>query len=127
MCDVTSRNERARTPTRPRWGRLYTLAILLLAALGAVEVAAFPEPIETVAQCGLVLGGVAAMARWARRNRAALDQQDWCACAGAQVTARVIPSLRRARVECLVEREHVHALVSDGGARGDPLPAVHGP
>ena len=61
------------------------------------------------------------------RNRAALDQQDWCACAGAQVTARVITSLRRARVECLVEREHVHALVSDGGARGDPLPAVHGP
>src|SRR5216117_153524 len=118
MCDLTSRNERARTPMRPRWGRLYTLAILLLAALGAVEVAAFPEPIETVAQCGLVLGGVAAMTRWARRNRAALDQQDWCACAGAQVTARV---------ECLVEREHVHALVSDGGARGDPLPAVHGP
>src|SRR6266550_3984910 len=91
MCDVTSRNERARTPMRPRWGRLYTLAILLLAALGAVEVAAFPEPIETV----------------------------------AQVTARVIPSLRPARVECRVEREHVHALVSDGGARGDPLPAVH--
>src|SRR5439155_27263454 len=111
MCDVTSHNERARTPTRPRWGRLYTLAILLLAALGAVELAAFPEPIETVAQCGLARGGVAAMTRWARRNRAALDQQDCCACAGARVTAGGIPSLRPARVAGLVERGHVPALV----------------
>jgi hypothetical protein len=41
-------------------------------------------------ECGLVLAGFGAMARWARRNRAALDARDWCEC--ARFTMRVIPS-----------------------------------
>ena len=105
MCDVTPRSESSRMPTRPRWGRLYGLVALLLGALAAVEVVASSGAIETVVQCGLVLGGFGAMARWARRNRVALEQQDWCACAGRQLTVRVIPSLLPVRVEREVERE----------------------
>jgi len=49
---------------------------------------------RTALQCGLVLTGFGAMAQWARRNRAALDHLDWCECASAQTTMRVIPSGR---------------------------------
>jgi hypothetical protein len=37
------------------------------------------------------------MVGWTRRNRAALDHLDWCGCASARVTVRVIPSHRRER------------------------------
>ena len=94
MCDITTASRRARTPQRPRWGLLYGLVTLMLAALAAVEFVTSPGAARTVLQCGLTLGGFGAMGLWARLNRRAIDQQDWCECAGEKVTVRVISSRR---------------------------------
>ena len=94
MCDVTVRSRLARTTPRPRWSRLYGIVTLMLAALAAIELVVLPGPAQTLIGCGLALGGCAAMAQWARRNRVALDQQGWCECASATLTVRVIPSDR---------------------------------
>jgi hypothetical protein len=68
--------------------------MLMLAALAVVEALVSPGATLTMLRCGLVLGGFGAMARWTRRNRAALDHLDWCDCASARVTMRLIPSRR---------------------------------
>src|SRR5712691_5493267 len=94
MCDMTTASRRARTPHRPRWGVLYGLVTLMLAALAAVEFVTSPGAAQTALQCGLALGGFGAMGLWARLNRRAIDQQEWCECAGEKVTMRVIPSRR---------------------------------
>src|SRR5437879_334782 len=94
MCTVTTRSSGTRSTTRPQWGRLYVRVSLVLAALAVVESIASPGPFETVLECGLVLGGIGAIAAWTRRNFVALDQQDWCDCAAAKITVRVIPSRR---------------------------------
>jgi len=80
------------TPARPRWLKLYALAGLMLGALLLAQALMVAGTERTVLQCGLVLGGFVAMGRWTRRNRAALDHLDWCACASSQVTMRVIRS-----------------------------------
>ena len=97
MCAVTERSGRPRALPRPRWGGLYTLAGLLLAALAAVEALVAPGAELTALQCGLVLAGFGAIVGWTRRNRVALDHLDWCDCASARVTVREIPSHRRER------------------------------
>src|SRR5438128_3033218 len=74
MCEATTRSRRARMTPRPRWGLLYGIAAVVLAALAAVEIWAFPGAEQTVLRCGLALGGFAAMALWARQNCVALDQ-----------------------------------------------------
>jgi len=92
MCDSTRLAEGA--GTRPRWRVLYGVVCPPLAMLGIVEVAAPPAPLRTLLRLALVLGAVAAMAVWVRANRAALDLQEWCACAASTVTVRVIESPR---------------------------------
>ncbi len=104
MCDVTARSRRARTPPPPRWGRLYGLTAVFLGALIAFEMLATPGAVRTALQCGLALGGFGAMGLWARLNRVALDQQDWCECAATKITVRVIRS-RRLLTEPLEEEE----------------------
>jgi len=94
MCDSTPLAGRA--VTRPRWRVLYVAVCLPLATLGIVEVAAAPAPVRTLLRLGLVLGTVAAMAVWVRASRAALELQDWCACAASTITVRVIESERPA-------------------------------
>jgi len=73
---------------------------------------------RTALQCGLVLSGFGAMVQWARRNRAALDHLDWCECASAQTTMRVIPP-GRARP--------VHPRYADPLPWGDTPPVEHVP
>src|SRR3989454_10654895 len=97
MCVMTERSGWLRTTPRPRWGRLYALGGLMLAALAVVEVLVSPRPELTALRCGLVLGGFGAIVQWTRRNRAALDHLDWCDCASERVTMRVIPSRRGSR------------------------------
>ena len=82
------------TSPRPGWAGLYLLAGLMLGALLLAQglVAAGAE--RTLMQCGLVLGGFAAMVQWTRRNRAALDHLDWCESASSRVVVREIPSAR---------------------------------
>jgi hypothetical protein len=94
MCDAKSRFERSKTPPRPRWSRLYLVAGVMLGVLLIVQALVSAGSERTALQCSLVLAGFGVMAQWARRNRAALDHLDWCACASAQTTIRVIPSGR---------------------------------
>ena len=75
----------------------------MLAALAAVETLVAPGTELTALQCGLVVAGFGAIVGWTRRNRAALDHLDWCDCASARVTVRVIPSHRRERARVATE------------------------
>jgi len=112
MCDVTARSGRLGTTPRPRWGQLYGLAGLSLAALATVEVLPSPGPL-TALRCGFALAGLLAMAAWARSNRVALDQQNWCECAADTITVRVIPS-RRPEPERVETEEEMRILVLAG-------------
>ncbi len=94
MCHAAARPRRAFETPQPRWSILYSLAFFMLGAVVTVEIAPLPAAWQTGLGCGLGFGGFAAMAGWVRRNRAALDQQDWCACAAEKITVRVIPSRR---------------------------------
>jgi hypothetical protein len=95
MCGVNDLVEGSPPPPRVRWGGLYVVAGLMLAALLMVQALLVAGAERTTLQCGLVLGGFGAMALWTRRNRTALDHIDWCACASSRVTVRVIPSGRQ--------------------------------
>jgi len=108
----TARSGRLGTTPRPRWGRLYGLAGLTLAALATVEVFPSSGPPLTALRCGLALGGLVAMAVWARSNRVALEQQD-CECAADTITVRVIPS-RRPEPERVEAEEEMRILVLAG-------------
>ena len=95
MCDP-----RSHTPppaARPCWGLLYGGVLAPLIALGAVEVAAPPNPARTALRYLLALGAMAGMAAWLRGSRPALDLAQWCACAASTVTVRVIESRRPSR------------------------------
>lgn len=92
MCDATYRPKATRAIPRPRWGQLYGLVFLTMATAGALELIPVRDGVRTAFRCGLTVAGFIVMALWARRNRAALDLEDWCACAGATMVVRVIPS-----------------------------------
>jgi len=79
---------------RPRWALLYGAAFSPLAALAVVEMTTPPNAVRTVLRCVFALGAFAGMAVWVRVSRTALDMLDWCACAGATVSMRVVESRR---------------------------------
>ena len=79
---------------RPRWRGLYLVAAGMLGVMLVVQALVSAGSERTALQCGLVLTGFGTMVQWARRNRTALDHLDWCECASAQTTMRVIPSGR---------------------------------
>src|SRR3989442_13661698 len=80
MCGMTERSGWSRTTPRPRWGRLYALGGLMLAALAVVEMLVSPGPELTALRCGLVLGGFGAVGPGAPRNPPALDPLGFCDC-----------------------------------------------
>jgi hypothetical protein len=88
--------------SRPRWGALYGATLPQLTALGVVEFTSPPNPLRTVLRFVLAVGAFAGMAAWVRANRAALDLQNWCECAGQTMTVRVIESRRPAPAEAIV-------------------------
>ena len=88
------RPQGSKAPPRPGWSGLYALAGLMLGALLVAQLLVAVGLERTALQCGLVLGGFAAMVHWTRCNRAALDHLDWCDCASSRVTVRMIPSGR---------------------------------
>jgi hypothetical protein len=92
MCDPSQRPGGSATAPRPSWSGLYLRAGTMLVALPLVQALVAAGEARTALQCGLVLGGFAAMAQWTRRNRAALDHLDWCECASSRTTVRVIQS-----------------------------------
>ena len=91
MCDTTPV-----AATRPRWGALYGATLPPLAALAVVEMASPPNVVRTILRFALALGTLGGMALWVHSNRAAVDLQDWCDCAGRTMTIRVIESRRPA-------------------------------
>jgi hypothetical protein len=120
MCGVNGGPRGSKTRPSPSWNGLYALAGLMLSALFLVQALVAPDGERTALQCGLVLGGFAAMVYWTRRNRAALDRLDWCDCAGSRTTVRVIPSrhpqpapARRASARTPVELEPVEAATEE--------------
>ena len=109
MCD-TLRGARRSAVERPRWGVLYGTVLPQLAALGAAEVVQSPHAARAALRCVLALGVFATMSIWTRANRWAFDLQNWCDCAGEQMTIRVIES-RPPQAEPL-SLEHVIAAAS---------------
>jgi hypothetical protein len=73
---------------------LYGAAFSPLAALAVVEISAPPNAIRTLLRFVCAAGAFGGMAVWVRASRTALDMLNWCACAGATVTMRVIESRR---------------------------------
>ena len=94
MCQGTTSSGRASAVAAPRWGLLYAGTLPQLAALGVVEAAHSPHLLRMTLRCLIAVSVFAAMSLWLRTNRPALDLQDWCDCAGAQMTVRVIESHR---------------------------------
>jgi hypothetical protein len=92
MCEKTTSRGRGSAVAAPRWGVLYAGTLPQLAALGVVEAAHSPHPVRMALRCLIAVGIFATMSVWLRTNRPALDLQDWCDCAGAQMTIRVIAS-----------------------------------
>lgn len=94
MCDTP----RPPGPTivRPRWALLYGAAFSPLAALAVVEIATPPNVVRTLLRFLFGIGAFVGMAVWVRASRTALDMLDWCGCAGATVSIRVIESRRPA-------------------------------
>jgi hypothetical protein len=117
VCNVTAHAGRTRSIPRPQWGRLYVQVSSVLAALAVVERIVAPGLFETALECGLVAAGIGAIVLWTRRNCVALDRQDWCDCAGAKVTVRVIPSRRPgpSRTEHADEPTPVEAVLEEVG------------
>ena len=94
MCDTTSQAARRSVGGQPRWGFLYAATLPQLVALGVIEVTQSPQAVRIALRGLLALGVFLAMGAWLRANRPAFDLQDWCDCAGQQMTVRVIESRR---------------------------------
>jgi len=92
MCQGATSSGRGSAVAAPRWGLLYAGTLPQLAALGVVEAAHSPHLLRMALRCLIALGVFATISIWLRTNRPALDLQDWCDCAGAQMTIRVIAS-----------------------------------
>jgi hypothetical protein len=94
MCETTSQAARGSVGGRPRWGVLYAATLPQLVALGVIEVTQSPQAVRIALRGLLALGVFLAMGAWLRANRPAFDLQDWCDCAGQQMTVRMIESRR---------------------------------
>ena len=94
MCQATTPRGRGSVNAAPRWGLLYAGTLSQLAALGAVEAVHSPHVLRMTLRCLLALGIFATMSVWLRTNRPALDLQNWCDCASAHMTIRVVESTR---------------------------------
>src|SRR5215470_18461382 len=92
MCQGATSSGRGSAVAAPRWGVLYAGTLPQLAALGVVEAAYSPHLVRVALRCLIAVGVFATISMWLRTNRPALDLQDWCDCAGAQMTIRVIES-----------------------------------
>ena len=93
MCEPTYVSRSTTAIPRPRWGALYGVVFLGLAALTAGDVAA-PPVVGPALDGALAAAALVGIFLWVRGNRTALDQQDWCACAANTLMVRVIPSRR---------------------------------
>jgi hypothetical protein len=108
MCDAIQLE--ASPTARPRWGVLYGATLSPLAALAIVEIATPPGALATVLRLGLALATFVTMGSWVWSSRAALDLHDWCPCAPAKISIRVIESRRPAATPLPVTLDPLPAL-----------------
>jgi hypothetical protein len=108
MCQETTSRGRGSAVAAPRWGVLYAGTLPQLAALGVVEASHSPHLLRMTLRCLIAVSVFATMSIWLRTNRPALDLQNWCDCAAAQMTIRVIAS----RPSTLTDRSLELALSS---------------
>jgi hypothetical protein len=92
MGEPVGRRAAPRGTSRPRWNRLYAPMVAAIIALAIVEVIPLGDASKTALRLVIAVGTFLALRAWVRRNLAALDQEDWCACASATVSVRVVPS-----------------------------------
>jgi hypothetical protein len=82
------------TPRRvgphPRWGMLDAIGFVIAVMTLVVDRWAGSRALDGV----VVAAGFLALAGWLRRNAAALDRVEWCECADARLTVRVVASRR---------------------------------
>jgi hypothetical protein len=97
MCDSPS--HAPRKIRRPRWGLLYGATLPQLAVLLGAEAAGLSNAARMIVRWVLVLSVFVGMALWIRSNRPAFDLQQWCECAPATITVRVIESRQPARLD----------------------------
>lgn len=76
---------------RPRWAGLYAIAALAIVALLGVQVVR-PTAVRSALEVVTTVATFVAMLGWVRENGSAIDQLDWCDCAAATLTVRVIAS-----------------------------------
>jgi hypothetical protein len=92
MCQKTTSSGRGSAVAAPRWGFLY------MGRCRSWPLSASSKPhirltwLRITLRCLIAVSVFATMSVWLRTNRSALDLQDWCDCAGAQMTVRVIAS-----------------------------------
>src|SRR5690242_18182203 len=93
MCQPgLSRTRRSAATGRPRWGVLYGVVVPQLAVLALTEIGGPPSGLRLAVRYVVALGTFVAMAVWVHSSRAAFDLQNWCECAGATMTVRVVHS-----------------------------------
>lgn len=120
MCLPGASSTHSPATGRPCWGVLYALALSQLTALAVVELSGPPNALRLTLRWGLALGALATVAAWLRRNRAAIDLQDWCACAPQLITVRVIESRRPVSAPGPEPEERLPEFAEDGAT-----PAAH--
>jgi hypothetical protein len=62
---------------KPTWGALYAIALLLVSLLAAVEVTVPEGGLRSVLEVVVVIATFWLMAKWLRRNRVALELEQW--------------------------------------------------
>lgn len=77
---------------RPRWHRLYAIAVLVVAAVAFADLAVDTPWLRIALDGAVAAVGWGAAHRWVRANRVALDQLGWCEEAARTIAVRVIRS-----------------------------------
>jgi hypothetical protein len=62
---------------KPTWWLLYAIGISLVGALALVELFVREDGVRSVLEIAVVVIGFALMAFWSRRNRVALELDEW--------------------------------------------------
>jgi hypothetical protein len=75
---------------RPRCGMLDAIGLVTVVMTLILDRWAASRALDAV----VVAAGFLALAGWLRRNAAALDRVEWCECAAARLTVRVVASRR---------------------------------
>jgi len=88
MCQAG--HPRVRGVRPPRWGWLHAVVAVTGVVLVVVQRLTPAGGLRVSLDVAVSLAGFGALAAWARLHPAALDLADWCECAGATVTVRVI-------------------------------------